>query len=199
MQMDHAPILIGSASRPYPTETVNGDVWHVDWHATGCRIAMIDGLGHGLVAAEAAALARETLMGKADAGPVETMQSCHEMLRQTRGAAVFIVTIDLAAGLLDYLGVGNVEARLQTGAKTVHLASQRGIVGSVLPALRPGSEVLHPNWVLLLHTDGIRNRFELSTLMDSHSGSLQGLAETILTSWGRDTDDATVLVAKPRR
>jgi len=53
---DH-PILIGIAERPYPGETVSGDAYAVHWVGDACRIAVIDGLGHGPEAAKASASA----------------------------------------------------------------------------------------------------------------------------------------------
>ncbi len=48
------PVAVAVAARPYPGETVSGDAWQIDWHESVCRIALIDGLGHGSQAAAAA-------------------------------------------------------------------------------------------------------------------------------------------------
>src|SRR3954447_25696807 len=96
------PILVVAATRPYPTEVENGDVWHVDWQSKGCRIAVIDGLGHGPQAAAASANARDALRAPPEAHPVEALRLCHEALRGTRGAAIGIVTIAPALSQLIY-------------------------------------------------------------------------------------------------
>ena len=60
--MASCPVAIAVAARAYPGETVSGDAWQVDWHGSVCRIALVDGLGHGsqaAVAASAAVAARE--------------------------------------------------------------------------------------------------------------------------------------------
>jgi serine phosphatase RsbU (regulator of sigma subunit) len=197
--MAPSPILIAAASRPHPTETINGDVWHVDWHATGCRIAVIDGLGHGPAAADAASRARDTLARAPDADPVEALRLCHDALRGTRGAAMSTVTIDLTINRLVYAGIGNVETHLTMDGQTVRLPSMRGIVGSVLPTVRSFSEPLLPGWILLIHSDGIKDRFRLDELLVSGPADAQGLADTILAQWSRLTDDATVVVASASR
>ena len=140
-------ILISAASRPYPTEVANGDAWHVDWQPAGCRIAVIDGLGHGPAAAEAASRARDALAGAPEADPIEALRHCHGALRGTRGAAVSVVLLDFMANRLIYAGVGNVEARLVANGRTVRMPSMRGIVGATLPTLRSFEEALPPGWI----------------------------------------------------
>jgi hypothetical protein len=195
--MAQRPILIAGATRPYPTETANGDAWRVDWSASGCRIAVIDGLGHGPGAAEAAAGAGEALARIPDAGPIEALNACHEALRRTRGAALFIVVIDRVVGTVSYAGVGNVDARLAGNGRDMHLPSLRGIAGSALPRLRAERHALPEDWTLLIHTDGVSNRFALADLSAGERSEPRRLADAILARWGRLTDDATVVVAAP--
>ena len=53
---------IATATRPHPHETLSGDLWTVQWAADGaCRLAVIDGLGHGPAAHEAASAAVRAL------------------------------------------------------------------------------------------------------------------------------------------
>jgi serine phosphatase RsbU (regulator of sigma subunit) len=193
---DHG-ILIATAARPHPTETINGDAWHVDWHTDGCRIAVIDGLGHGPEAAAAASRAREVLTASPDANPVDALRLCHEALRATRGAAIGIATIAPPVMRVTYAGVGNVEARLITSGRTLRLPSSRGIVGAVLPTIRPIEATLEPEWLLLIHSDGVSERIDLSGISDVHVADLQSLADSVLTRWGRTADDATVVLARP--
>ena len=105
-------VAIGSASRPYPGELVNGDAWQVDWYQGGCRIAVIDGLGHGPQAADAAHAALTTLSSRPELSPSDALKCCHRALSATRGAAISIATIDTAAEELIYAGIGNVDAHL---------------------------------------------------------------------------------------
>jgi hypothetical protein len=74
--------------------------------------------------------------------------------------------------------------------------TDRGIVGSVLPRVRPVEMALAPNWLLLMHTDGIKRRFDAQAQFEATPGG-ESLAQAILKEWGRATDDATVLVAQP--
>jgi serine phosphatase RsbU (regulator of sigma subunit) len=191
------PIAIAVAARPYPGEPVSGDAWRVDWDGDACRVAVVDGLGHGPQAAAAAQAATADLAAHPGRDPAAAIQGCHEALKGTRGAALLVARIDVGGGVLTVAGVGNVEAQLWQNGRTHHLMCDRGIVGSVLPRVRPATVALEPNWLLLVYTDGVRNRFDLGALAGT-APDADGCAEALLAGWGRPTDDATVLVAQPR-
>jgi serine phosphatase RsbU (regulator of sigma subunit) len=187
-------ITIAVASRPHPAETVNGDTWAVDWHAGACRIAVVDGLGHGPAAAAAALAAREALAAHPALLPAAALLLLHTALQGTRGAAISVAHVDLAAGCLTYAGVGNVEARLWQDGKAQRLLAYRGIVGGTLPTIRPFTLALGTDWQLLLHTDGVSARFEWDALAPV---ALQATADDLLAHWGRASDDATIVLAAP--
>ena len=189
---------MAGASRPYPGETANGDAWTVQRHGGACRIAVIDGLGHGPAAAAAAQGALDVLAAHPALPPSEAVQACHHALRGTRGAVISIAAIDLDAGQLTYAGVGNVEAQLRQGGRTERLIAYRGIVGVTLPTVRSFVAALEREWLLLLHTDGVSARFAVESLPEFANPEPGRLAEAVLAGWGRATDDATVIVARPR-
>jgi serine phosphatase RsbU (regulator of sigma subunit) len=191
------PVAIAVAARPYPGETVSGDAWQVDWDGDICRIAVIDGLGHGPQAAAAALAATTSLAAHRGRNPAAAVQGCHEALARTRGAALLVASVDVRLGQLTIAGVGNVEAQLWQHGRSQRLMSDRGIVGSVLPRIRPVAVTLDADWLLLIYTDGIRNRFDLGTVRETTADGL-GCAEALLDGWSRPTDDATVLIAQPR-
>jgi serine phosphatase RsbU (regulator of sigma subunit) len=195
--MGERPIIVAVAARQYPGEAVSGDAWQFDWSGSVCRIALVDGLGHGPEAAAAAAAATSHLASRPDLDPETAVRSCHSELNGTRGAARLVVRLDATQGRLTVAGVGNIEARLWQDGRAQHLLSDRGIVGVTLPRVRPLEISLEARWLLLVYTDGIRNRFDLPSLL-RESPDPNTLANTILNDWGRVTDDATVLVAQPR-
>src|SRR5215207_151417 len=191
------PVTVSVAARPFPGETVSGDAWQVDWHGSVCRIALVDGLGHGPQAAAAAMAAVAALAAEPAFNPVEAVHCCHDALKGSRGAALLVVSIDVSRGQLIVAGAGNVEARLCQDGGVKHLMTDRGIVGSVLPRLRPVEMALASDWLLLMHTDGIKSRFDAQSQLEANPGG-DGLAQAILAGWARATDDAMVLVAQPR-
>jgi serine phosphatase RsbU (regulator of sigma subunit) len=190
-----APLIVGAASRIYPGESVNGDAWFVDWHADVCRITVVDGLGHGPQAAEAAQAARRALESEPGLAPAEALRACHAALGGTRGAAIAIVTIDPRAHRLRFSGVGNVDGYLIQQVDVQRLVSYRGIVGAVLPDPRTFEFKLGDAWLVVLHTDGLR-RLGTEVLLALHAAPQQ-CAEHLLATAARETDDATVVVVGP--
>ncbi len=188
-------VAIGAATRPHPRETVNGDRVHLQQHGAIYRIAVIDGLGHGVDAAAAAARAVDTLAAIPDADVPSSIRACHEALKGTRGAALSVVRIDLDAGRLTFAGLGNVEGALVSVGKKHLLVPQRGIAGAIAPRIRETTEDLPDSFNLMLCTDGIRSRARIELRFDPIS-SAQAVANELLTAWGRDTDDATVVIAR---
>ena len=190
------PFLIAAADRPYPTEAVSGDAWRVDWHDGRARVAVVDGLGHGPAAEAAARIATDALAGEPALDPAAAVRHCHGALRGSRGAAIGVTTIDPAAGRVIFAGVGNVEARLWCMDRVTRLSPARGIVGSVLPSIRPVSAPISGPWLLVVHTDGVSGRFDLSDVSPADQADPQRLADALLARWGRATDDATVVVVR---
>jgi hypothetical protein len=140
------PVIVAAAGRPCVGEMVSGDRWTVEWSGAACRIAVIDGLGHGPLAAEAAAAAVQALKEQPELGPAEALRRCHTALRGTRGAAISVARIDPVAGSLSYAGVGNVEARLWRNGHQERPIAYRGIVGNALPTIRVFEFLLGPAW-----------------------------------------------------
>jgi serine phosphatase RsbU (regulator of sigma subunit) len=193
------PLTVAAASRPHPGEAVNGDAWIVVPHEGGCLLAVIDGLGHGPEAAAAAHAASDVLAAAPHLAPAEALQACHSALRGTRGAAISVVQIVPASQRLVYAGVGNVEARLRLADGWQRPIAYRGIVGAVMPRVRSFELTLAPDWLLVLHTDGVSARFDLDQLAPEVRDNPQPLADAILAGWARQTDDATVVVARAVR
>ncbi len=193
-----AGVAIAVASRPYPGEEANGDAHAVQRHGDVWRIALIDGLGHGPDAAAAARAACDALALHPELPVADALAVCHRALHGTRGAAITVVSLDLAAGAAVFAGVGNVDVRLRQRGRDERYLPQRGIVGGAIPTVRPLALPLRdPDWLLVLHTDGVSDRFALARDGESPDAALQPLADALLEEWGRATDDATVLIAYP--
>jgi hypothetical protein len=108
-----------------------------------------------------------------------------------------VARIDCARAQLTYAGVGNVEALLWQTATHVRPIAYRGIVGVAMPTVRAFDLALQSEWILLLHTDGVSSRVDLQALSALDQAGSQVLANHVLHRWGRQTDDATVVVVRP--
>jgi hypothetical protein len=191
-------VRIGAASRTFPGESANGDGWAATWDGAACRLTVVDGLGHGPEAAAATRAALDALAARPALPPGDALRACHAALGGTRGAAISVARIEPARRHLSFAGVGNVEARLWANGPTGPASrpiAYRGIVGSALPTVRVADYDLADGWLLILHTDGVSARFELDAAGGRGAIDPQALAETLLARWGRQTDDATAVVA----
>lgn len=189
-----------SAGQPYGAELNSGDRWVALESDGAALLAVIDGLGHGPGAYEAATRAVEVLTSNAGDGLGELVNRCHQAMLETRGAAMSLVSLR-GDGQLTWLGVGNVAAHVVVAGpagprvRTSALLSA-GIVGYRLPPAMPASHaVLGPDELLLLTTDGIADG-HLDGIDLSRPVSV--IAQDILARHGKRTDDAQVLLARQR-
>ncbi len=186
---------IGVAARVFPGQSVNGDAWCVHRHGGRWRIALIDGAGHGPQAAHVAAAAVALLDANPEWSGQEAVTRCHLALKGTRGAVMTVAVLEPGFDKLVVTGAGNIEARLWTGDREQHLLTQRGMIGSNIPTIRPVEVELGPTRILSLHSDGVRARFSLREASVTAGGGAPEIASALLRDHARtDDDDATVLV-----
>ena len=193
-----AGVVVCAAARPHPDERVNGDAWRAWTAGATCRVAVVDGLGHGPLAAAAAQAALASLDASTAEPLTAALLRCHAALTQTRGAAVSLAEIDVAHGSLTFAGVGNVEARLWAAAAPRQVERPlvyRGVVGGAVPRVRAFTHSLPAGWRLVIHSDGVSARFDLVDL--PQDAAPQAIADLLLERWARSTDDATVVVVAP--
>jgi negative regulator of sigma-B (phosphoserine phosphatase) len=196
------PIEWAAKSRPRPGENVCGDrLLAVDVNGTGALIGVLDGLGHGVEAAEAANCGVEVLRN-ARSEPLDVLvQRCHRALSGTRGAAMTLARIDFRTDTLSWVGIGNVAADLvaKHPAGVEVRSSARlagGIVGYRIPEVLTPQEVpIRPGDLLVIASDGI-----VEDHLDDIDFSAPALviADQILHSHAKDNDDALVLAARHR-
>jgi len=191
-------IEYGVASFTLPSQAESGDRHVFCSHTNGVLVAALDGLGHGDEAATAAKIASSILEANPTEPVISLLRLCHEGLRSTRGVVMSLASLDIAHGLMTWLGVGNVfavlcrlKSPLNFGQEALLLRS--GVVGSRLPSLQASVLPIGPGDTLVFATDGVKQDFaEHCTPHESP----QKLAETILARYKRGNDDALVLVVR---
>ena len=149
------PIEWAAKARPRPGESVCGDrMIAVDVDGTAALIGVLDGLGHGTEAAEAASCGVDVLRA-ARADPLDVLvRRCHRALSGTRGVAMTLARIDFRTDTLSWAGIGNVAADLvaKHPAGVEVRSSARlagGIVGYGIPeALTPQEVPIRPGDLL---------------------------------------------------
>jgi negative regulator of sigma-B (phosphoserine phosphatase) len=188
----------GVAAQAHKGERRSGDLAVFAPSRRGGLVAVIDGLGHGDGAADAAEAAARVLEAHVDDPPQVLLQRCHEELHHTRGAVMTLAWFDLEERTMEWTGVGNVEARFVragAGAEARHDSPVvlGGVVGFNLPQVRMQSFALEPGDAVVLATDGVAADYSASL----ESGvPAQQLAERVLERHGKGTDDALAVVVR---
>jgi anti-sigma regulatory factor (Ser/Thr protein kinase) len=180
-----------------PRETECGDGYGVKHTASGVIIFFGDGLGHGPKAKEAIDLAREFLSSCNESEPVEILRQMHQNIRRTRGLVGTIAVCDLKANQWRICGVGNILTRLYSGIEFKNYMPYNGTIGLNLPSSMNASTLpVESNQHLIMSSDGIQARWDLSKFHSILKYDNTVLAAAIYKDFSRGTDDASVLVAK---
>ncbi len=186
------------ARRAAPGEQESGDLHVVECFPGGTLLAAVDGLGHGAEAAIAARAAVDVLRAHAPESVIALVRRCQRALRETRGVVMSLATFNAPDSSLTWLGIGNVGGVLVRadpagGPPRESLLLRGGVVGYRLPVLSAAVLTVNPGDLLVFATDGVDASFAPEPAGNT---ALQPLADRILDQWGKNTDDALVLVAR---
>lgn len=191
------------AARAFPGEHVSGDRALVKPFPHGVLAAAVDGLGHGEAAGDAAGIAIATLEIYAAEEPVALVQRCHRALKNTRGVAMSLASINAHEGIMTWLGVGNVDGLLlrvfASSPMREALLMRGGVVGYQLPPLRAYHLAVTAGDLLIFTTDGISSNFAMALPAADpllRHQPVQEIADRLLVRFGKPTDDALVLVIR---
>ncbi|WNZ14111.1 ATP-binding SpoIIE family protein phosphatase [Streptomyces sp. 11x1] len=195
-------VRAGGVNVPFAGAEFSGDAWA--WVRSGdlTTLMLADGLGHGVAAARASSAAVQQLYRAPELPPAQLLRRLEGALRDTRGAAVAVAQLDLSARRLLFAGIGNIGARLRTGAQWQSLLSRPGIVGAHRAAHLPQHEVAWgDDRLLVLHSDGLPSRWSPGPAAHSPSLDPAVIAAVIVrdaSSPARPVrDDTTVAVLSP--
>jgi len=177
-------------------ETVCGDAWTVRYLADEMTTAIVDGLGHGLHAAEASRAAVDALNSRVFSNCADAIRTMHESLRHTRGAAGTVVTVSPATQVVRVAGIGNVSAAICHEQSVRRAVSLNGILGG---ETRPIREFTYP-WIrdslLVMHSDGLASSWSLATYPGYARRHPAIIAALLYRDFNRGRDDVTVLVGR---
>jgi anti-sigma regulatory factor (Ser/Thr protein kinase) len=159
-------------------------------------MVLCDGLGHGslaLTATQAAIRAFRTGTGRS---PEEVMAEIHLALAGTRGAAVAVARVEPDQGRVLFCGVGNIAGAIVTSTSKTRLASMPEVAGHQVRAARTFTHSLPAGSALVMHSDGLSERWKPQDLAGVFQHSPATVAAHLLRDAGKYHDDASVLVAK---
>ncbi|RKN48684.1 SpoIIE family protein phosphatase [Micromonospora endolithica] len=188
---------VGALARPITGEQVSGDGYA--WRTVEGRrqVLVCDGLGHGALAAAATDAALDAFRRAPAGPPAVVVGHLHRAMGHTRGAALAVAETDPGAGLLRYSGVGNISGSVvgDTGRRK-GLVSLPGIAGHQRPSIREYEYPFAPGALLVMHSDGVADRWQLDDYPGLSERSPLVVAATLLRDAGVRRDDACVLTAR---
>ncbi|MCW3842924.1 SpoIIE family protein phosphatase [Micromonospora yasonensis] len=191
------PDWAGGLTRPITGEQVSGDAYAVRVADGRHQVLVCDGLGHGPLAAAAGGAAVAAFRTAPAGPPGSVVQHLHHNISHTRGAAVAVAELDSAAGLLRYAGLGNIAAMIVgSGERRRGLVSLPGIAGHQHPVVREYDYPFPPGATLVMHSDGVVDRWSLDDYPGLAERTPLVAAATLLRDAGVRRDDACVLVAR---
>jgi anti-sigma regulatory factor (Ser/Thr protein kinase) len=191
-------LQMGVAQSPYPGESACGDAWA----CMGTSMFVVDGLGHGILAAEAASAAIGMFESNWERPPRQIIEYVHGAVRSTRGAAVAVAAIDTQARKLRFCGLGNISGTILAGGETRGLMSHNGTAGHAAERITELEYAWPEEALLVMHTDGISAKWDLATYRGLAVRHPSLCAGVLYRDFRRQRDDATILVvrsASPRQ
>lgn len=188
---------IGVVSVPKRGERVCGDGWAIVSERERTMVIVVDGLGHGPVAADAAREAERVFHENVKLSPEQILPVMHDALRKTRGAAVTVAELDHARRSIRYAGVGNISGVVvgpDGGQKS--MVSHNGTVGFEMRRVQSFEYPWPLNSNVIIYSDGLTSQLRL----DQYNGLLNRhptlVAGVIYRDCSRQRDDATVVVLR---
>jgi len=191
------PFSVGVGSRPYPGMHDNGDSFVVKYFGCQLLVGVIDGLGHGKFAHEAAQRARQYVEKHYDQSFEMIFQGTGRACRSTRGVVMALVKLDwrTVPTKMTFGSIGNIEIRLQNGNAGA-LPVRRGIIGKNAPSPVIHEQPFDPGDTLFLFSDGITSHWPKDEFLYLQGKPADETARIMLTSLAKENDDATLLIVK---
>jgi anti-sigma regulatory factor (Ser/Thr protein kinase) len=185
-------------TRPLAGETVSGDRYAIRGTPTGQLLLLADGLGHGNLAANASSAAVDAFLAGSPDSPANMVDRLHRQLGHTRGAAVGVAELDWAAGTVRFAGLGNIAGHVASPDGRRTMVSLPGIAGHRCRSLRQFDYPLPGEALVVMHSDGVRDRWSLDDYPGLAGHAPLVVAATLLRDAGVRRDDASVVVAARR-
>ena len=194
---ENGKFCYGGVSVPKPGESLSGDKWAIVAQQDSVYCLLVDGLGHGIEASEAAQLAVRRFKENLNDSPrtSDIMRILHKSLRGSRGAVGAVAKIQPAKHCIDYCGLGNIAGIVQYPTERKHLVSMNGTVGYEASKFMEFKLTWNSDSILVMHSDGFSSK-TFDSLPDVGDRGAPLIAGWLYQHHAKAIDDATVLVLK---
>ena len=185
-------VRFGAICVPMPGEVDCGDAWHLVSHDGRTAIIVVDGLGHGTFAADAARAGIGAFTASPWEQPQQLMLLAGAAMTSTRGGAAACAL--LQSQRVSYSGIGNISGALISRDKSQGLVSHAGTLGMQLRRAQQFEHERPAGTLLVMHSDGVSARWSYKDRPDLFAHHPAIIAAVIYRDHGRERDDATVVV-----
>ncbi|MCC9166380.1 stage II sporulation protein E [Pontibacter harenae] len=190
---------------PKPGEAFCGDGFAIIEKGYDLYLLAMDGLGHGVHAHEAAQQAVDVFCNNTESDPANMLRTIHNSIRRSRGAVGFMAFINGKAQRIGYCGIGNIAGKLYTieggsaSSSYKNIISYNGILGHNIPTSLNNQQLdWGRNKLLVMHSDGLKSRWDLSKYPGLHRHHASIIAAVLYKDNTRQTDDTLVMVCKAK-
>jgi anti-sigma regulatory factor (Ser/Thr protein kinase) len=187
---------LGVVSVAMRGEPVCGDGWGMRTTPDRSFFMVVDGLGHGILAAEAAREAERVLADSHCSSASTIVRDLHDALKKTRGAAAAVAEISQEKGTLTYAGIGNTSATVIDGANRRGIASHNGTLGHQMHKIQEFTVPWNEDSLLIMHSDGLASRWDLKQYPGLASKHPSIIGAMLYRDFQREKDDVTVMAVK---
>ena len=188
----------GAVSIALAGEIECGDGWRIVDGGQAIGMFVVDGLGHGPLAARASLAAAAEYCERPFDDPSQTMVRLHRAVSGTRGAAAACAILQVAKLKVTYAGVGNICGRVLTPEQSTGMVSHNGTLGVQILRTQQFEYDWPPDSRVVMHSDGLMTRWSLAEYPGLYLRQCATIAAVLYRDYGRKRDDITVVVAKYR-
>ena len=178
-------------TRPKVGETLNGDAFLELSNDNMQLFSVVDGLGHGPKAHTASEKAIGIMKDNNNVDLIQLLELLHQGLHDTRGVVAAIIKFDILTETMEYAGLGNIEIHCTN--PNIKPISMAGILGHNWRTPKAFKFKYQKNDLFAMFSDGISGRFDIKAYSD---GNCEHAANRIFDDFGKDHDDATVMVIR---
>lgn len=189
-------LKFGAVCLPKVGQEVSGDHWASLESLDRSLLLVVDGLGHGVLAAEAAAAAVRVFRENDQRSPKVLIEMMHQALRKTRGAALAIAEINFAQQAVQYAGIGNIAGAILSLSGTSRMVSHNGTVGHEIRKIQEFRYPWTSESTLIMHSDGLSNQWQVERYLGLVAKHPSLIAGVLYRDFKRDRDDVAIVVAR---
>lgn len=181
-------------------EEVCGDAWAVTSNSGRDVITVMDGLGHGFPAFEAAQQGLRAFWEHNSERPQTVLQSIHAAMSGTRGAVGAVLCREPNTSEVTFVGIGNIGATLvPLEGRSSSLVSYSGTLGHAKPRFQEFHQRMPHDGVLLMHSDGLSSHWTFEPYPGLLRKNPSLIAGVLYRDFASRRDDVVILVARERR